>query len=39
MLYGKKFKLLEELERAIYPYVKFYNEKRFRKKLGCLVPL
>jgi transposase InsO family protein len=39
MFYGKKFKSLEELEHAIHEYIKFYNERRYQKKLGCLAPL
>ncbi|WP_113074141.1 IS3 family transposase [Petrotoga sp. 9PW.55.5.1] len=39
MFYGKKFDSLEELEQAIHKYIKFYNEDRFQKKLGCLAPV
>ncbi|MCR2045417.1 IS3 family transposase [Anaerosalibacter massiliensis] len=39
MFYGKKFKSLEELIEKIVEYIKFYNEKRFQKKLGCMAPL
>lgn len=31
MFYGKKFKTLEELRAKIVEYIKFYNEKRFKK--------
>ncbi len=39
MFYGKKFKTLEELREKIVEYIKFYNEDRFQKKLGCMAPL
>lgn len=39
MFYGKKFKTLEELEVKIVEYIKFYNEKRFQKRLKCMAPL
>ena len=39
MFYGKKFKTLEELKDKIVKYIKFYNEKRFQKRLGCMAPL
>lgn len=39
MFYGKKFKTLEELRAKIVEYIKFYNEKRFQKNLGCMAPL
>ena len=39
MFYGKKFKTLEELSNKIVEYIKFYNEERFQKRLGCLAPL
>ena len=39
MFYGKKFKSLEELIEKIVEYIKFYNEKRFQKRLGCMAPL
>lgn len=39
MFYGKKFNSLEELKSKIISYIKFYNEKRFQKKLRCLAPL
>ncbi|WP_374212444.1 IS3 family transposase [Tissierella sp. MB52-C2] len=37
--YGKKFKTLEELRGKIVEYIKFYNEKRFQKRLRCIAPL
>ena len=39
MFYGKKFQSYEELIERIIEYIKFYNEKRFQKKLGCMAPL
>lgn len=39
MYYGKKFKTLEELRAKIVNYIKFYNEIRFQKRLGCMAPL
>ena len=39
MFYGKKFKSLEKLIEKIVEYIKFYNEKRFQKRLGCMAPL
>lgn len=39
MFYGKKFQSLEELRMKIIKYIKFYNEQRFQKKLGCLAPM
>ncbi|SDW88186.1 Integrase core domain-containing protein, partial [Tepidimicrobium xylanilyticum] len=39
MFYSKKFKTLEKLREKIIQYIKFYNEKRFQKGLGCVAPL
>ncbi|NMA85276.1 MAG: IS3 family transposase [Epulopiscium sp.] len=39
MFHGKRFKTLEELREKIVEYTKFYNEKRFQKRLGCMAPL
>ncbi|MCF6461271.1 IS3 family transposase [Clostridium sp. Cult3] len=39
MFYGEKFKTLEELVEKIVEYIKFYNEKRFQKRLRCMAPL
>lgn len=39
MFYGKKFQSFEELIEKIIEYIKFYNEKRFQNKLGCMAPL
>lgn len=39
MFYGKKFKTLEDLREKISEYIKFQNEKRFQKRLGCMAPL
>ena len=38
MFYGKPFKTLDELKVRIVEYIKFYNEKRFQKRLGCMAP-
>lgn len=39
MYHGKKFKTLEKLKEKIVRYIKFYNEKRLQKRLGCMAPL
>lgn len=39
MFYGKTFKSLEDLKEEIIKYIKFYNEERFQKRLGCMAPL
>jgi transposase InsO family protein len=39
MFYGKKYRTFEELRGNIIEYIKFYNEKRFQKRLGCMAPL
>lgn len=39
MFYGKEFKTLEELKGKIVEYIRFYNEKRFQKRLKCMAPL
>ena len=39
MFYGKRFESLEELIDKITEYIKFYNEARFQKRLGCMAPL
>lgn len=39
MFYGKEFQSFEELIEKIVKYIKFYNEKRFQKRLGCMAPL
>lgn len=39
MFYGKRFKSLEELIEKVVKYIKFYNERRFQKRLGCMAPL
>jgi putative transposase len=39
MFYGKNFKSLEELKDRIIEYIKFYNEERLQKNLGCMAPL
>ncbi|WP_366523527.1 IS3 family transposase [Fusobacterium sp.] len=37
--YLKKYRKLEELEKAISSYVKFYNEERLQKNLRERSPL
>lgn len=39
MYYLNKFDTFEELHLAIDNYIRFYNEERLQKKLGCLAPL
>lgn len=39
MFYGKKFKSLKELKSKIAENIRFYNEERFQKRLGCMAPL
>jgi transposase InsO family protein len=39
MYYGKSFKTLEALRERIIEYIKFYNEERFQKRLGCMASL
>lgn len=39
MFHGKKFHSLEKLREKIIEFIKFYNEERFQKKLGCLTPI
>lgn len=39
MYYGKSFKTLDDLKERIIEYIKFYNEERFQKRLGCMAPL
>lgn len=39
MFYDKKFNSLEELKTSIKKYIKFYNEKRYQKNLGCMTPI
>ena len=39
MFYDKKFNSLEELKTSIEKYIKFYNEKRYQKNLGCMTPI
>lgn len=37
--YLKKYSTLDELEADISNYIRFYNEDRLQKNLGCLSPL
>ncbi len=39
IFYGKTFKTIEELRERIIEYIKFYNEERLQKRLGCMAPL
>ena len=39
MFYEKNFRTLEELRDKIVEHIKFYNEKRFQKRLGCMAPI
>lgn len=39
MYYGNVFYSYEELESAIINYIKYYNEKRIKQKLGWLSPV
>jgi transposase InsO family protein len=39
MYYGKVYYSFDELKTAIEKYIKYYNEKRIKKKLGWLSPV
>ena len=39
MYYGKVYYSFNELEQAIEKYIKYYNEKRIKQKLGWLSPV
>lgn len=39
MFYGKTFKSMDKLIERIKEYIKFYNERRFQKRLKCLAPI
>lgn len=39
MFYGKSFNSMEDLVSSVKKYIKFYNEKRFQKRLKCLAPM
>ena len=39
IFYNKKFNSMNDLIKSIEDYIKFYNEKRFQKRLKCLTPL
>ena len=39
MYYGKVYYSYDELKNAIEKYIKYYNEKRIKQKLGCLSPV
>ena len=37
--YGKTYYSYGELKQAIEDYIKYYNEKRIKERLGCLSPV
>lgn len=39
MYYGRIYYSFEELKSAIEKYIKYYNEKRIKQKLGWLSPV
>ena len=39
MYYGKVYYSFNELKQAIEKYIKYYNEKRIKQKLGWLSPV
>ena len=39
MYYGKVYYSFDELKYAIENYIKYYNEKRIKQKLGWLSPV
>ena len=39
MYYGKVYYSFDELKQAIDKYIKYYNEKRIKQKLGWLSPV
>ena len=39
MYYGKVYYSYDELKNAIEKYIKYYNEKRIKQKLGWLSPI
>lgn len=39
MYYGRVYRSYEELEAAIIEYIRYYNEKRIKEKLGWLSPV
>ena len=39
MYYGNVFYSFDELKSAIDKYIKYYNEKRIKQKLGWLSPV
>ena len=39
MYYGVVYHSYEELKRAIEEYIKYYNEKRIKGKLGWVSPV
>lgn len=39
IFYDRSFKSMDELIQKIKNYIRFYNEQRFQKNLGCLTPV
>ena len=39
MYYGTTYYSFDELKKAIERYIKYYNEKRIKEKLGWLSPV
>ena len=39
MYYGNTFHSFDELKEAIEKYIKYYNEKRIKEKLGWMSPV
>ena len=39
MYYGTIYYSLDELKEAIEKYIKYYNEKRIKEKLGWISPV
>ena len=39
MYYGGNYYSYEELKRAIESYIKYYNERRIKEKLGWMSPV
>ena len=39
MYYGTTYYSFDELKKAIEKYIKYYNEKRLKEKLGWMSPV
>ena len=37
--YGKRFRSREELVKMIEEYIRYYNYKRYQRRLGVLTPM